>query len=286
MKRLIGIILIISFLFGLTACFRFRLPLSPEQSMSEDLTSPYGDVIPTYENVGYTALDPSLFKRDDNGRMYYDDPDVKSFLGIDVSVFQGDIDWTAVKNDGVDFVMLRIGYRGYGPEGKLGVDDKFEENYRNASSAGLKVGAYFFSQATTAAEAREEASFVLDRIRGLSLDYPIAYDWEHIDYDNARTDNMTNEQISECAAAFCDRISAAGYPALIYFNRELGYFNYDLSMVSDCHFWVAEYVSVPSFVFDYKIWQYEKTGRVNGIEGNVDMNICVYDYAGNDVVEK
>ena len=130
MKKQIALLLIISFLIGVTGCLKIERPDATGTQTEDILTSPYGDVIPTYENVDYTDLDASLFKRDVNGRMYYDASDIKSFIGIDVSVFQGDVDWTAVKNDGVDFAMLRVGYRGYGPEGKLGTDAKFEENYR------------------------------------------------------------------------------------------------------------------------------------------------------------
>ena len=280
MKKLtLPIILSLCLLGILNGCFRSPSGNGENDPSETVLTSPYGDPIPTYEDVNYTATDPALFKTDVNGRVYYDSPNVKTFTGIDVSVFQGEIDWTAVKNDGVDFVILRVGYRGYGSEGKLGVDDKFVENYEGATSAGLDVGVYFFSQAVTPEEAREEARFTLEQIRGKNVCYPVAYDWEHIDYDTARTDDLSNETISACAAAFCDEIAAAGYQPLIYFNRELGYFSFDLSVVKDYHFWVAEYVSAPSFVYDYKIWQYSKSGTVAGIDGGVDMNICLYDFA-------
>lgn len=270
-------------LFSLTACgLRIDPPLTEEAESY--LTSPNGDLIPSYENVEYAVLDPALFREDAKGRMYYDAPGVATYTGIDVSVFQREIDWTAVKNDGIDFVMLRVGYRGYGSEGKIGQDDLFFEHYNGALAAGLKIGVYFFSQATSEKEAAEEARFVLDRIKGLQITYPVAYDWEHIDYDTARTDDMSSDLISACAAAFCDTVTQAGYSALIYFNREQGYFNYDLSMVSRYHFWLAEYLSNPSFVYDYKIWQYSKTGTVNGVEGSVDINISVFDYSGSNSI--
>ncbi len=245
------------------------------------LTSPNGDPIPVYSDVSLSKLDPSLFTLLDNGRYVYADSSVHTSAGIDVSTFQGDVDWAAVKADGIDFVMLRVGYRGYGAEGKLGEDERFQANYAAAAAAGLKIGVYFFSQAVTPAEAKEEAEFVLQRIKGLKLDYPIAYDWEAIDYDQARTDGMSSAEISACAAAFCDRIAKERYDVLIYFNRELGYFNYDLSIVKDYHFWLAEYLEKPSFVYDYKMWQYTRNGKVAGIEGNVDLNICVYQYGGS-----
>lgn len=243
-----------------------------------------GELVPMFSDVSPSFLDPALFEADENGRMTYKDDGVYTCTGIDVSVFQGEIDWDAVKADGIDFVMLRAGYRGYGSKGIMGEDENFARNADAAHKAGLRVGAYFFSQATSAQEAREEALFLLDIIKDRPIDYPVAYDWEIIDYDAARTDNMTAEEITACAAAFCETVAAAGYEPLIYFNCELGYFNYDLTRLKDFHFWLAEYGSAPAFYYDYKIWQYTTAGSVAGISENVDMNICVWDFSGNNSV--
>lgn len=177
--------------------------------------------------------------------------------------------------------MLRVGYRGYGQKGIMGKDDKFDSNYEGAKKAGLKVGAYFFSQATNESEAREEADFVLDAVRDCPLDYPIAYDWEFVDNDEARTNGMTSEDITVCAKAFCEAIKSAGKVPVIYFNCETGYFNYDLPQVKDYDFWLAEYYDTPSFYYNYKMWQYSKTGSVDGISGDVDMNISIVDFSGS-----
>ena len=273
MKRLIALTLLAALALPLIAGCR-RAPALPTEPPETRLTTPYGDVIPHYEELPRSTLDPALFSWDARGRAVYNDPAVKTMTGVDVSVFQGDIDWQAVKADGVEFAMLRVGYRGYGTEGKLGEDEKFAENYAAATAAGLAVGVYFFSQAVTEREAKEEADFVLGHIEGLALECPVAYDWEHIDYDTARTDGLSNEQISLCAAAFCERIHSAGRSALVYFNRELGYFEFDLSAVADYPFWIAEYTGAPSFIYDFRIWQYSKTGSVDGITGNVDMNLA------------
>lgn len=240
-----------------------------------------GRIIPNHTDIAKSVLSPELFVRDGKGRMTYSDSSVKTYTGIDVSVFQGDIDWDAVKNDGIDFVMLRVGYRGYGQKGIMGKDDKFDSNYEGAKKAGLKVGAYFFSQATNENEAREEAAFVLDAVKNCPLDYPIAYDWEFVDNDEARTNGMTGEEITACAKAFCEAIKAAGKVPVIYFNCETGYFNYDLPQVKDYDFWLAEYYDAPSFYYNYKMWQYSKTGTVNGISGDVDMNISIVDFSGS-----
>lgn len=240
-----------------------------------------GRIIPNHTDIAKSVLSPEFFVRDGKGRMTYSDSSVKTYTGIDVSVFQGDIDWDAVKNDGIDFVMLRVGYRGYGQKGIMGKDDKFDSNYEGAKKAGLKVGAYFFSQATNESEAREEAAFVLDAVRDCPLDYPIAYDWEFVDNDEARTNGMTSEDITVCAKAFCEAIKSAGKVPVIYFNCETGYFNYDLPQVKDYDFWLAEYYDTPSFYYNYKMWQYSKTGSVDGISGDVDMNISIVDFSGS-----
>ncbi len=276
-NQFIFVFLIVISVFVFSGC-RQEATIEPETSGSE-LTNTYGQEIPAYSNVDFSPLDSSLFRKNEAGRYYYADPDVSTFTGIDVSAHQDAIDWQAVASDGIDFAMLRVGYRGYGSEGRLNVDDMFFANYEGATAAGLKVGVYFFSQATTPDEAREEACFLLDQISGLRISYPIAYDWEAIDYDTARTDGMTTEQISDCAAAFCDEISQHGHRVLVYFNRELGYFDYDLSKLQDYHFWLAEYLAAPTFVYDFKIWQYSKEGAVRGVNGNVDLNLAVYDFS-------
>ena len=258
-----------------------RLNSSTGITTEPPVTDISGRIIPNHTDIAKSVLSPEFFVRDGKGRMTYSDPAVKTYTGIDVSVFQGDIDWDAVKNDGIDFVMLRVGYRGYGQKGIMGKDDKFDSNYEGAKKAGLKVGVYFFSQATNESEAREEAAFVLDAVRDCPLDYPIAYDWEFVDNDEARTNGMTSEDITVCAKAFCEAIKSAGKVPVIYFNCETGYFNYDLPQVKDYDFWLAEYYDTPSFYYNYKMWQYSKTGSVDGISGDVDMNISIVDFSGS-----
>lgn len=258
-----------------------RLNSSTGITTEPPVTDISGRIIPNHTDIAKSVLSPEFFVRDGKGRMTYSDSSVKTYTGIDVSVFQGDIDWDAVKNDGIDFVMLRVGYRGYGQKGIMGKDDKFDSNYEGAKKAGLKVGAYFFSQATNESEAREEAAFVLDAVRDCPLDYPIAYDWEFVDNDEARTNGMTSEDITVCAKAFCEAIKSAGKVPVIYFNCETGYFNYDLPQVKDYGFWLAEYYDTPSFYYNYKMWQYSKTGSVDGISGDVDMNISIVDFSGS-----
>ena len=280
-QRIISAVLIALLFVGISGCgFLLQEPIAEPTTVLRDNN---GDVVPVYNDVELTSLSPELFQTDENGRMYYMDPDVKIYSGIDISVFQGDIDWEKVKNDGIDFVILRAGFRGYS-QGGLNEDANFKKNCENALSAGLNVGVYFFSQAIRPEEAEAEADYLLNLIRDYDITYPVAYDWETIDYDTARTDGLDNETITECAVRFCDKISTAGYTPVIYFNRSQGYFSYDLSLIKDYHFWLAEYDTAPSFIYDYKIWQYSKTGSVDGISGEVDMNIFIQDYTNTESV--
>ena len=173
--------------------------------------------------------------------------------------------------------MIRTGYRGYS-RGRINSDDYFKENIKGATNAGLKVGVYFFSQALTTREAEEEAAQVLDAIRGYDITYPIVFDWETVDADNARTNGAEGEVITEVAAAFCKKISKAGFTAGVYFNKSQAYEFYDLEKLSAYEFWLAEYQLVPSLYYNFDMWQYTCEGRLDGIETTVDVNLSFKDY--------
>lgn len=197
----------------------------------------------------------------------------ETVLGIDVSQYQGKIDWNAVKADGVRFVIVRVGGRGY-TEGKLYEDTMFEEYVAGASKAGLTVGVYFFSQAISTAEAKEEAEVVLEKIKGHEITGPVVFDWEVIGKSSARTYGIETDVLCDCANTFCGMVKDAGYTPMIYFNKYAGYVKYDLREVLDYDFWFAEYdVDAPGFYYDFQMWQYTSKGRVNGISGNVDMDL-------------
>lgn len=213
------------------------------------------------------------FVMDGQGRMGYKSLRGEARLGIDVSYYQGEIDWQAVAADGVEFVLVRLGYRGYG-NGEIRLDPCFEANLRGAGEAGLDVGVYFFSQATTPQEAAEEADFVLETLAGRELEYPVVFDWEWIrPGEDARTDHMTGQAVTECAAAFAQRIEAGGYQPMLYFNPDMGYLDYDLAQLKAWPFWLARYSAVPDFYYDFDLWQFSHTGRVAGIEPDVDLNL-------------
>ena len=225
------------------------------------------------EEVKRNIWNPDLFELDKNGFMHYKDPDVQTCLGIDVSSFQKDIDWEKVKNSGIDFVFIRAGYRGT-TEGGLFIDPNFENNYEGAKKAGLKIGIYFFSQAITETEATEEADYVVSLIKGKELDLPIVFDWEYVS-DTARTAGITQELMSDCADAFYSRIKQHGYECMIYFNLYTSYFIYDMNDFGDKMIWLAQFAEKPTYYYHYEIWQYSCTGKVDGIETDVDLNIAL-----------
>ena len=234
--------------------------------------------IPINKNVRKNTLFDEAFSSGSDGLITYSDP--KSQYGIDVSSFQGEIDWQKVRTTGIDFAIIRLGYRGMS-EGLLYTDDYFEANLSGAVEAGLDVGIYFFSQATTEEEAVEEAEFVIEQLNGRTLQYPIFFDWEPGTDEVDRTYPIySSDVINSFALAFCATVENAGYKTGIYFNSYQGYLQYDLSLFSETCLWLAEYNnSTPNFWYYFDIWQYSYTAKIDGIGPDVDMNICfIEDY--------
>lgn len=225
-------------------------------------------------NVPLNQYDPEKFINT-SGVVTYDSASAR--LGIDVSDFQGDIDWAAVKESGIDFVMIRAGYRG-ATRGLLNEDSKFQQNYDGATAAGLDVGVYFFSQATSVSEAEEEAGYLLQLLQDKPLTYPAVFDWEFTDVEGSRTAAATGEQITSYALAFCKKIGMGGYKPAVYFNRSLGYNYYNLETLKDYDFWLAEYRNIPAFYYNFNLWQYSDNAQVKGITEPVDINVCFNDY--------
>ncbi len=190
--------------------------------------------------------------------------------GIDVSKFQGTIDWNAVKADGITFAIIRCGYRGSGT-GALVEDSTYRQNIQGAINAGLKVGVYFYSQAINEAEAVEEASMVLSLVSGYSLPLGVYYDTESV--AGGRANAISAAQRTACAVAFCETIRNAGYKAGVYSYASWFYNALNFANISKYNIWIAQYRDTLSFNYKYNIWQYTGSGRVNGISTAVDMNI-------------
>lgn len=191
--------------------------------------------------------------------------------GIDVSYYQGQIDWEQVKASGIEFAFVRVGYRS-SANGSVCADEMAQRNLAGAAAAGLKVGAYFFSQALNPQEAVEEAAFAVSMVKDYHLDLPIAYDWEFVDED-ARTEGMTKDALMECVDAFCATVEAAGYESMVYFNRDLSRRMLDVDRLGDRPIWFAMYDTHPDAPRKPDYWQYTDEGTVPGIEGYVDLNL-------------
>lgn len=190
--------------------------------------------------------------------------------GIDVSSHQGQIDWEKVAGSGVEFAIVRLGYRSYG-DGALHIDQRAKENLEGARAVGLKVGAYFFSQALNEEEARTEATLALGILGDFKLDLPLAYDWEYVS-EEARTANVEPEQLVKCVHAFCGAVEAAGVQPMVYFNQDLANTRLDLSEIKEYPFWLAKYTEDLDFPQEVAFWQHSDRGKVAGIEENVDLN--------------
>ena len=216
-----------------------------------------------------TLVIDELIQNDETGRISYEGHE--AYTGVDVSSFQGEIDWDKVKADGVDFVIIRCGLRGYA-NGRLVEDPNFAANIEGAKAAGLPVGVYFYSQAVDTAEAIEEADMVLELIEPYHLTGPVAIDIEQAP-DAARTDVLTGAELTDIAVAFCEHVKGAGYTPMIYSGMKYFVRVMDMTKLEDYEKWFCYYNRPLYFPYEISNWQYSKSGTVDGIEGSVDLNI-------------
>ena len=238
-------------------------------------------VVAANSKYNFVPIDESLPKNnydidnltDENGMyVYTKDGQVTSKFGIDVSSHQGDIDWEAVADEGVEFAFIRAVYRGYGT-GKLVVDEKCLENIEGAQAAGIDVGVYVFSQAISQAEVLEEAGTVIDLLDGYTLQLPIVFDVEKVGDSQARTNSLTVEERTNLTIAFLEAVKNAGYEPMVYHNTEMGAMLVDLTQLTDYPKWFAGYNKEFYWPYEYDVWQYSENGSINGINGKVDFDI-------------
>ena len=234
-----------------------------------------GTVESTDDPAAYTSpYDWTKLDRTDGRYRYIVDGQVKSRLGVDVSESQYEIDWNAVAADGIDYAMVRVGYRG-ATEGQLYLDCQYYANIEGAREAGLDAGVYFFSQACTVDEAVEEADYVVEQLDGMPLEYPVAFDSEQVALVSgvSRTTGISSEEMTAIAEAFCKRVEQAGYRSAVYGNApDLS--RYDRAVYEQNSIWWAEYNMVtPSARIDFDYWQYTNSGEVAGIPTAVDLNL-------------
>ena len=274
---------------------RFEAPqITPESTATKpsevykpgatlDRTLEYnGKTVPIYRDRPLNVFSDVDFiwtdeENENQRRLEYLGGEFRTRYGIDVSSFQGEIDWDAVADDDIDFAMVRVGFRGTGT-GSLNADKYYEQNIRGAMRAGLETGVYFFAQAVTVEEAIEEADYVISLLDGLDINGPVAYDWEMHD-STYRVYGTSPEMATACAVAFCERIKDAGYTPMVYAGTYVTYLKYDQGALADYLSWYPEYKSkkseklCPTLVYHMDYWQFSSTRAVAGINGRVDMNI-------------
>jgi len=209
---------------------------------------------------------------------YYENGKKISFLGVDVSKYQDYVDFETLKSAGVDYVMIRVGARGYST-GQITQDDNFIDNITRAKEAGLDVGVYFYSQAITEEEAVEEANFVLGSIAGYEIDYPVAFVMEKISNDKARIDGVSKSDKTMVARAFLNTIKDAGYMPMVYGTKEWLIKEVELSKLTEYDIWLSQNGDLPDYPYRFSMWQYSGTGEISGIEGYVGLSINFIDYS-------
>lgn len=224
-------------------------------------------------NLAKSIIDNDKISIDDKTGYYsYEDDKYESVAGVDLSVYQGDVDFSKVKNAGFDYCMLRVGYRTYGG-GVVTADANFETYVSDAIKNDLDVGVYFFTSAITTAEAKEEAEFVLDSIKPYNINYPVVLDVEEIVSGTSRQESLSVEELTEIVKTFCETIEDAGYDVMIYSNLKGFIANVNLEELEDYDKWFANYDTTPYYPYKFTMWQYSQSGSVDGIDGDVDLDI-------------
>lgn len=203
-----------------------------------------------------------------------------SRIGVNISKHSGTANFKSMKSAGIDYVMLRLGARGYGT-GQISLDDNFVENIEDAIEAGLDIGIYFYSQAINQEEATQEANFVIQNLEPYKahINYPVAFDMENVANDRARIDGLSREDKTTITATFLSGVQAAGYIPMLYGNKEWLIKNIDLTKVQDYDVWLSEDADIPDYPYLFTMWQYTTTGTVNGVSGDAGLNICFVSYS-------
>lgn len=230
--------------------------------------------IPLSDTIERNSLERGNFTVSENGEISYTSQSGTSARkGIDVSQFQGDIDWEQVAASDVEFAMIRAGYRGYGANGTLVTDECFESNMAGAAANGIDIGVYFFTQAITVEEALDEAQYVIELIAPYDISYPIVIDVEKLSNSDARANALTQAQRTEIVSAFCDAIAEAGYTPMIYGGIYSLFGMLDINQVNHYKIWFAFYNNYVYYPYEIQMWQYTDKASIPGIEGNVDLNL-------------
>lgn len=221
------------------------------------------------------------FYIEDGFMAYHDDEGNKiSHLGVDLSYHQENVNWDELASSGIEFVMLRCGYRGYS-EGGLVKDEKFDEYAKACNERDIPLGVYFFTQAVSVEEAEREADFTLELIKDYKISYPVAIDTEYVSDKDARTnvEEIDEDLRSRMCIAFCERIKEAGYYPMIYASENWIRRELDFEALQDYDFWAPQYLEENDFMYDFTIWQYTERGFIKGVDEQVDLDISMVDYS-------
>jgi GH25 family lysozyme M1 (1,4-beta-N-acetylmuramidase) len=221
--------------------------------------------------------DPLAFIMKNDRMGYYEQERMVSKFGIDLSAQNGRVEFARVKNAGVDFVMLRLGARGY-ETGHITIDERFHEYLNDALANGLQVGVYFFSQAISREEAAEEATLVIEALAERRITYPVVFQMDYIAYGSSRIDGLTRAQKTDIAETFCNYMEGAGYVPMIYGNKEWLLEQIDLTRLTNFDIWLSQAKPLPDYPYTFQMWQYSFSGSMAGISGEVNMNISFMDY--------
>ncbi len=209
---------------------------------------------------------------------YYEDGRQVSYVGAEISKYQDYVDFVKLKKAGIDYVMIRVGARGYG-SGQLVADESFADNIKRATDAGLQVGVYFSSQAITQEEAVEEANLVIEQLGEYKITYPVAFDMGFVDNDTARIEELTKTERTDITKTFLDTIAAAGYKTVIAADKEWLIKEIDMSKLTAYDVWLDQCQDVPDYPYRFTMWNYMETGTVDGIAGYADLSISFIDYS-------
>lgn len=203
-----------------------------------------------------------------------------SYVGVDISKHTGSVSFPRIKAAGIDYVMIRLGSRGYST-GQITLDENFKENIEGAIEAQLDIGVYFYSQAITQDEAIQEANFVVQNLEPYRahIKYPVAFNMGFVSNDKSRIEGLSREDKTAVTASFMEGVRAAGYVPMIYGDKEWLIKEIDMTKLQDFDVWLSQEEEIPDYPYRYSMWQYNTDGVVNGIDGGADLNICFINYS-------
>lgn len=250
---------------------KHTLVTNPDGTDEWVLISPY---LPK-SNYDFTKMEEKA------GLKRYMENDKKvSYIGADISKQTGSVNFTSLKAAGVDYVMIRLGGRGYS-SGQITLDENFKQNIEGAIAEGLDIGVYFYSQAISQDEANEEANFVVQNLEPYRahIKYPVAFDMEFVVNDEARIDGLSRDERTKIATSFLEGVKAAGYVPMIYGDKEWLIKEIDLTKLQDYDVWLTQETDIPDYPYRYAMWQYSTKGVLNGIKGDANLNICFIGYS-------